>query len=245
MPEPMMAPMPSAIRDQGPRVFLRRLVGSSASAISLSMDLQQKSWLSEVRAGSVGRSVVIGGCAKGSLRLNHRGHEGAQSKSFRDFVPLLVHRPYRFAWPRAIFLTLRFCEPRAYSRAFSGFSALRFLRDARLELLRSFLLSDFVFAMNHPEFVILQLGNLVIQWSRSITKLPNSEITNQFSGFLQLGVFLDQLFQTETRELYRKLGLIAFSFALVDGSLPIFRVLHLLTGTEALLAFWLFNRQLR
>src|ERR1700723_2628892 len=56
MPEPMMAPMPSAVSDQGPRDLLSLFSGFSDSEISLSMDLQQKSWLSEVRmvaAGSV------------------------------------------------------------------------------------------------------------------------------------------------------------------------------------------------
>src|SRR5882724_5973882 len=57
MPEPITAPMPSAVSETGPRVFLSLRSGSSESEISLSMDLQQKSWLSEVRtaaAGSVG-----------------------------------------------------------------------------------------------------------------------------------------------------------------------------------------------
>src|SRR5437879_4098763 len=56
MPEPITAPIPNAVSDQGPRVFCRRWPGISDSEISLSMDLQQRSWLSEVRtvvAGSV------------------------------------------------------------------------------------------------------------------------------------------------------------------------------------------------
>ena len=55
---------------------------------------------------------------------------------------------YRFAWPRANFLTLGFFDPRGYSRGFSGFSALRFLRAVRLAFLRSSLVSLLVFAMN-------------------------------------------------------------------------------------------------
>jgi hypothetical protein len=55
MPEPMTAPMPSAVSDHGPRVFLRECPGSSESRISLSMDLQAISWLGRacllVRAG--------------------------------------------------------------------------------------------------------------------------------------------------------------------------------------------------
>src|SRR5581483_8088610 len=43
IPEPMMAPMPRAVRDQGPRVFFRRCSGASASATSLSMLLQRRS----------------------------------------------------------------------------------------------------------------------------------------------------------------------------------------------------------
>jgi hypothetical protein len=42
MPDPMTAPMPSAVSDQGPRVFLSRCSASSESEISLSMDLQAK-----------------------------------------------------------------------------------------------------------------------------------------------------------------------------------------------------------
>ena len=45
MPEPMMAPMPSAVSDQGPSVFAAAVPGASESEISLSIDLQQKSWL--------------------------------------------------------------------------------------------------------------------------------------------------------------------------------------------------------
>src|SRR5262249_4560054 len=55
---------------------------------------------------------------------------------------------YRFAWPRASFLTFGFFDPRGYSRGFSGLSALRFLRAARFTFLRSSLLNFVVFAMN-------------------------------------------------------------------------------------------------
>src|ERR1700722_2499770 len=49
MPEPMTAPMPSAVSDHGPRVFLSACEGSAESLISLSMDLRAKNWLG--RAG--------------------------------------------------------------------------------------------------------------------------------------------------------------------------------------------------
>src|SRR5690242_9142866 len=65
IPEPMMAPMPSAVSDHGPRVFLSRCPGSSASEISLSMDLQHSNWWSEVRSVAAFWLVMVG-CAKGS-----------------------------------------------------------------------------------------------------------------------------------------------------------------------------------
>src|SRR5271155_4008770 len=58
IPEPMMAPMPSAVSDQGPSDLLSRCSGCSESEISLSMDLQQRSWLSEVRMDD--RTVAAG-----------------------------------------------------------------------------------------------------------------------------------------------------------------------------------------
>src|SRR5690349_13898908 len=60
IPDPITAPMPSAVSDTGPSVFFRRRSGSSDSEISLSMDLQQKSWfLPAFRAGS-GPLLVVG-----------------------------------------------------------------------------------------------------------------------------------------------------------------------------------------
>jgi hypothetical protein len=44
MPEPMTAPMPSAVSDQGPSVFLSARSGSSESRMSLSIDFRAKSW---------------------------------------------------------------------------------------------------------------------------------------------------------------------------------------------------------
>ena len=42
MPEPMTAPMPRAVRETGPRVFLRACSGRSESAMSLSIDFVAK-----------------------------------------------------------------------------------------------------------------------------------------------------------------------------------------------------------
>jgi hypothetical protein len=43
IPDPITAPMPSAVSDQGPSDFLSACSGSSDSRISLSMDLQANS----------------------------------------------------------------------------------------------------------------------------------------------------------------------------------------------------------
>ena len=42
IPEPITAPIPSAVNDKGPSVFFRLWAGSSDSRISLSMDLVAK-----------------------------------------------------------------------------------------------------------------------------------------------------------------------------------------------------------
>ena len=55
---------------------------------------------------------------------------------------------YRLDVPRTSFFTLRFFDPRAYSRGFNGFSVLLFLRAVRFAFLRSSLLSVAVFAMS-------------------------------------------------------------------------------------------------
>ena len=42
MPEPMTAPIPSAVSDTGPNVFLRLCSGASESLMSLSIDFLAK-----------------------------------------------------------------------------------------------------------------------------------------------------------------------------------------------------------
>src|SRR6266480_2671538 len=72
IPDPMTAPMPRAVNDTGPRVFFNLRSGSSESEISLSMDLQQKSWLPELSCSpalGAGR-LTVGGCANGAYLLN-------------------------------------------------------------------------------------------------------------------------------------------------------------------------------
>ena len=49
IPDPITAPIPSAVSETGPSVFFSLRSGSCESEIRLSMDLQQKSWFSDVR----------------------------------------------------------------------------------------------------------------------------------------------------------------------------------------------------
>ena len=67
---------------------------------------------------------------------------------------------YLFAVPRAIFLTLRFKDPRGAVRLAFG---VAFLRAVRLAFLRSSLLSDFVFAMDFRSEIKDELSSTVIQ----------------------------------------------------------------------------------
>jgi hypothetical protein len=48
IPDPITAPMPSAVSDQGPSVFFSRCSGSSEFAMSLSIDFLAKSWLDRI-----------------------------------------------------------------------------------------------------------------------------------------------------------------------------------------------------
>ncbi|HET9837622.1 MAG TPA: hypothetical protein VFR84_05250, partial [Candidatus Angelobacter sp.] len=48
IPDPITAPIPSAVSDHGPRDFFNRCSGSCESAISLSMDFLAKSWLARM-----------------------------------------------------------------------------------------------------------------------------------------------------------------------------------------------------
>src|SRR5438876_4109463 len=122
IPEPITAPMPSAVRETGPSVFFNRRSGCSESVISFSMDLQQSSWLLPA-FGS--RLTVVWDCDNGphsrnNARVPHPGRAFATrvgtAKAGEGARPTQVY--YRFACPRAIFLTFCFFDPRAYSRGF-------------------------------------------------------------------------------------------------------------------------------
>src|SRR5579859_2545089 len=74
MPEPMTAPMPSAVRDHGPRLFFSERPGSSDSRMSLSIDLRASSWLgSSVLLTPPGTEPAGGDL---SQNTDHLGGEG-------------------------------------------------------------------------------------------------------------------------------------------------------------------------
>ena len=54
MPEPMTMPTPRAVRETGPRDFLRECSGRSESEMSLSMDLVAKIWRGRGASSSEG-----------------------------------------------------------------------------------------------------------------------------------------------------------------------------------------------
>jgi hypothetical protein len=59
IPEPIIAPIPRAVSDHGPRDFGRRCPGLSESEISLSIDFLAKSWLAR-KASFKRRSRIAG-----------------------------------------------------------------------------------------------------------------------------------------------------------------------------------------
>ena len=115
--------------------------------------------------------------------------------------------------PRTIFFILGFLDPRGYSRGFLGAC---FLRAVRFDFLRSSLLSALVFAMYLSYSPVLIFRDVLRKFLRP----------------LQVRVLFHQLFQSESRELYRNLGVFSFTFAPIDNSLAVFRVFHALPGTE-------------
>src|SRR5882672_6885763 len=94
IPDPITAPIPSAVSETGPSVFFSRRSGSSESEIRLSMDLQQKSWLSEVRMET--RAVFSDGpdtgsgkrlLSPGSYGFTHQ-HRPSAGKKFAGHAPI-------------------------------------------------------------------------------------------------------------------------------------------------------------
>src|SRR6266567_4520159 len=128
IPDPITAPIPSAVSETGPSVFFSRLSGSCESEIRLSMDLQQKSWFSDVRIDvrMETRAVfsVEPGAGSGKRLMSPDGlkiRTSAKALSRQRDQPFAgqaqcarcKYRVYRFAVPRASFFTLLFFDPRA------------------------------------------------------------------------------------------------------------------------------------
>src|SRR5437868_1911916 len=142
IPEPTTAPMPSAVSDQGPRVFLSRCSGSSESEMSLSMDFLANSWLASFWS-LVSFTILLDCCSQRHRDCGKALSHWPLAKSQRPNAKRLL--PYRFAVPRVIFFTLRFSEPRGAVRLALGAA---FLRAARRAFLRSSFFNFLVLAMN-------------------------------------------------------------------------------------------------
>src|SRR5580700_9697555 len=87
IPEPMMAPMPSAVSDHGPSVLLSRCSGFSDSEISLSMDLQQNACVLEVRMTPAADSVDNGDNVRCLLTLTRYEGFGHGHSSMPALLP--------------------------------------------------------------------------------------------------------------------------------------------------------------
>jgi hypothetical protein len=158
MPDPITAPIPSAVSDHGPRVRLSECPGSSASRISLSMDFRASSWLRrETLLVPAGVLHMTAGSVRDSfpeykLRSAEKQKQ-LQASSSSQFVTARSCRgeaglelkaagcSYRFEIPRANFLTFFFCDPRGVVRLALGAA---FLRASRFTFLRSSLSVIFV-----------------------------------------------------------------------------------------------------
>ena len=64
IPDPMTAPMPSAVRDHGPSVFLRLCSGASESRISLSIDFLAKTCVGRIQLLQYEASVAVKGLSR-------------------------------------------------------------------------------------------------------------------------------------------------------------------------------------
>ena len=149
MPDPITAPMPSAVSDTGPSVFFSACSGRSDSEISLSIDLVAKICLASALApayknwcGAVPTTSMTISDAE-QAAITSRSCERSQRKLCN--APLELGYAYRLLWPREAFLTLALFSPRAPVRGALGAA---FLRAARFTFLRSSLsVMLLVFAM--------------------------------------------------------------------------------------------------
>ena len=129
MPEPMTAPMPSAVSDHGPRLFLSRCSDSSDSEISLSMDLHAKicfgrGTLPEVEKSVSGIQTESGRrgqvrCTFGSANTaqlagtSRKNHSPLSSRSALTLSPRAGHQHIKAAFDGPMLNSLRqwlWCE---------------------------------------------------------------------------------------------------------------------------------------
>ena len=113
MPEPMTAPMPSAVSDERAKCLLQPVFRFFRIGDQLVDGLAAK----KLVALPCGCVALGDGLCQETRSPSHafqmRGIE-ARTRSARASVNLLsASSSYRFAWPRASFFTLRFFDPRA------------------------------------------------------------------------------------------------------------------------------------
>src|SRR5258708_25268593 len=101
IPDPITAPIPSAVSETGPSVFFRRRSGACESEIRLSMELQKKSWFSDVRIDvRIEVRTVPGGPDSGSgkrlmspeVLRNPTSAQALGRQSFAGQVPIAKFR---------------------------------------------------------------------------------------------------------------------------------------------------------
>ena len=139
MPEPITAPMPSAVSDHGPSVFFSACAGSSESLMSLSIDLRASSWLG--RADLLEGQLSDLASAVNAQLWSLRARAQQLQRSGLELKRTAKSCFYRFDWPRTIFFTFFFVEPRGVVRLALGAA---FLRAARFIFFRSVLSSIFL-----------------------------------------------------------------------------------------------------
>jgi hypothetical protein len=203
MPDPITAPIPSAVSETGPSVFFNACSGLSDSEISLSIDFVAKICLASALAPAnrrIGAGRFNCNCVTESERDCH--HLRVRSAESTTSALPAQQNAYRLLWPREAFLTLALFSPRAPVRGPFGAA---FLRAARFTFLRSSLsVMLLVFAMYVAN---LSLGAI----------FQNSEA-------LQLGELLHQLLHAVLLKLYCNLRIIPIAFATKDGALAILRM---------------------
>lgn len=89
MPDPMTAPIPSAVSETGPSVFFSECSGLSESEISLSIDLVAKIWRARVEP----RRGNLWGCHDCKGKGSQTPHEGTQRAMCHMSWPIASETP--------------------------------------------------------------------------------------------------------------------------------------------------------